>query len=296
MSNSVVADRPSAGAFLVIAAAAAFSTKSILIKLAYRHGVDAVTLLALRMGFALPFFLAMAWIGRNQVQPLLRRDGWALLGLGLIGYYLASLLDFLGLIYISAALERLILFLYPTMVLLISAWLFRRPVKPREWAALALSYGGIALVVLPEGFGHQPDLWLGVGLVFGSALAYAIYLVGGGRLIARVGSTRFTAYAMTVSCVAVLAQWTLTRPLSSLQQPWPVYGYGLTMALVATVLPAILLTEGIRRIGASRAALLGAIGPVSTIALGYCFLGENLNLLQILGSSLVVLGVLQVGK
>jgi drug/metabolite transporter (DMT)-like permease len=286
------------GIALVFAAAVGFSTKAILVKLAYRHAVDAVTLLALRMAFSLPFFLIMGlWSGiRSADAALERRDWWVVLGLGLLGYYLASFLDFLGLQYISAGLERLVLFLYPTLVILLSALFFRRRIRPVEIAALILSYAGIVLVVSdPVAGGANRDLALGVALVFGSTLAYALYLVGSGQAIVRFGPARFTAWAMGFACLACMAQFALSHPPAALVLPWEVYGLSLAMAVFSTVLPALWMAQGIRRIGASRASLVGGIGPVATLFLAYRFLGETVSAVQIAGSLLVVLGIVLVG-
>lgn len=283
-----------AGVGLVLAAAIGFSAKAVLVKLAYRYRVDAPTLLALRMMLSAPAFLAAALWGRStrETTPLERRD-WVQIGaLGVVGFYLASILDFLGLEHITAGLERLILFLYPTLVVLLSALLFRRPLRGREILALLLSYAGIGVVFLHDVSLAGSGVALGAALVFGSALAYASYLMGSGHAIARVGARRFTAYAMTAACGASILQFAATHPLSALRLPLPVYGLGLAMAVFSTVLPAFLMSAGIRRIGAGRAALIGAVGPVSTLLLAYVFLGEPLGPLQLQGAALVLTGVL----
>ncbi|NJD07357.1 MAG: DMT family transporter [Methylococcaceae bacterium] len=291
--NSAIAAQ---GALLVVLAALGFSAKAILVKLAYRHGVDAVTLLALRMAFSLPFFLALAWWDARRTPPgtAEKYDGLAAVGLGLLGYYLASLLDFLGLEYISAGLERLILFLYPTLVLLISAAWSKRRISRREAAAVVLSYLGIALVVAREPLLPERNWGTGAALVFGSALAYAVYLVGSNRLIGRFGATRFTAYGMTMACTACLAQFAATHPLEAAKASAPVYGLSLAMAVFCTVLPSLLLAQGIQRIGARRAALIGSLGPVATLVLAYLVLGESMGWEQLLGSALVLAGVMMV--
>ena len=267
-----------------------------MVKLAYADAVDAVTLLALRMAFSLPFFLAAAVLtGRDQhSQPLTFRDKWALIILGLIGYYLASLLDFLGLQYISAGLERMILFLYPTMVVLISALFFRQKVGRTAWLALLISYAGIALVYWHDMRILQHDVLTGALLVFGSALAYAIYLVGAGQNVVRIGATRFTAYVMIVACVACLVQFAVTHPLTDLKLPVKIYVLAAAMALFSTVLPAFLLAAAMHRIGSMRTSLIGSVGPVSTICLAYVFLGEPLSAVQVAGSILVLTGVLMI--
>jgi len=284
-----------AGAGFVALSAVGFSAKAIMVKLAYGYTADATTVLALRMGFSVPFFIGMAlWSGRQGQAPLERRDWMAVAGLGMLGYYLASFLDLLGLQLISASLERLILFLYPTMVVLLSALFFRQPIGRREVVALALSYGGIGLVFASDASFRQGGVGPGALLVFGSALAYAFYLLGSGRVIPRVGAMRFTAYAMSAACGMSVVQFAVTRPLSALQVSPHVYGLTAAMAVFSTVLPSSLLAIGIRRIGASRAALVGTIGPVATIVLAYFILGEAISALQLLGAALVLAGVLVV--
>ncbi len=285
------------GTGFAVLAAVGFSAKAILVKLAYLDHVDAVTLLALRMVFSVPFFLAVVVWGQfmQRGAALHRRDWLAVAGLGLIGYYLSSLLDFSGLQYISAGLERLILFLYPTMVVVLSSLLFRKAIGRNVLVALLLSYAGIALVVMQDVRIGQNGLALGVGLVFASTLTYSIYLVGAGQAIARIGALRFTAYAMTVACAAVLIQFALTHPMADLRQPDRVYALSITMAIFSTVLPVFLLSAGIRMIGSGRASMVGSVGPVSTIFLGYLFLGEAISPAQIAGSLLVLTGVLIIG-
>ena len=284
------------GSLLVALAAIGFSAKAILVKLAYLHPVDAVTLLALRMAFALPFFLLMGIWGRptHSQEKLGIANGAAVAGLGWLGYYLASLLDFWGLEYISAGLERLVLFLYPTLVVIFSGLFLGQPIRRKEIAALVLSYAGIGLVFRQQVSSGQPGMLLGAGLVFGSTVAYAAYLMGSQRIIQKLGARRFTAYAMTAACMACLAQFALTHPLSALKLETPVYVLALGMAVFSTVLPALLLSIGIQRIGASRASLISGIGPVATLALAYAVLGEVMGLDQLLGSLLVLAGVLVV--
>ena len=282
------------GPVIILLAATGFSAKAILVKLAYVYRVDAVTLLALRMLLSLPFFIAMAWWSSRDArrEPLTRRE-WLLVGvMGLAGYYLASLLDFLGLQYISAGLERLTLFLYPTFVVLISAAFFHRRISRLDLYALLLSYTGIALVFWHDlKISQDSDVALGSLLVLGSALSYAVYLIGSGTLVHKLGSLRYTAYASIVSCVAVLLQFAITRSPAQLDQPAAVYGYGLAMAVFSTVLPVWLMSEGIRRVGSSRASMIGTVGPILTIGMGYFFLDEPIALVQMAGALLVLAGV-----
>ena len=286
------------GVVFALLASVGFSTKAILVKLAYQHNVDAVTLLALRMLFSFPFFLIAAYITqRDATTSTLTRRDWSLLAtLGLIGYYVSSLFDFWGLEYITASLERLIIFLYPTFVVLLSAALARERISRQLMTALAVCYAGIVLVYADEGAHAQRDLVVGSALVFVSVISYACYLVASGQLIQRIGSLRFTAYGMTFSCIGVIVHFLVSNPLASLRQPKEVYGAALAMAIFATVLPAFFLAEGMKRIGAGSTAVVGSFGPVATIALAYWLLGESLTTVQVGGSLLVIVGVLIIGK
>jgi drug/metabolite transporter (DMT)-like permease len=284
------------GVALALVGVLAFSVRPILIKLAYAYVTDPVTLIALRMVFSLPFFVAMAfWVRRDRARtPLTRRDWWAVLFLGFLGYYLASFLDFLGLQYISAGLGRLMLFLYPTITVLLSALFLGKYVSRRDIVALVISYAGLALV-LSQGFaGENRNLMLGALLVFGSALCYAVYLVSSSQVVTRIGSVRFTAYATSVASLLCILQFLLLRPLSALQLPPQVYGLAIAMALGCTVLPVFVTSEALRRIGANQVAIIGAAGPVTTIFLGWLGLEESMTLLQIAGAVLVLAGVLLV--
>jgi len=281
---------------LALLGAGCFSLKAIFVKLAYRYGVDAETLLALRMGYALPCFLVMGLMAGGQGARLTLRD-WALLAaLGLCGYYLSSYLDFLGLRYISAALERLILFSYPTMVLLLSAALLGKPIPRAAVMPMLICYVGIALAV--SGDMRAGDLGqqvvLGSVLVGGSALSYALYLMWSAEAIKRLGASTVSSWATCVACVLALAQFFVMRPVAALAQPLPVHGWAVAMALVSTVLPIWFVAQAMRRIGAGPAAMIGTIGPVLTIFFGWLFLGEQLASVQILGGVLVLAGVWQV--
>jgi drug/metabolite transporter (DMT)-like permease len=279
------------GLALAVAGSVMFSAKAIVVKLAYRHGVDAETLLALRMLMSVPFFAAALWWTSRGAAPLSRRDHALLLVIGVLGYYLASYFDFLGLQYISAALERLILYLNPTLVLLLSLLVLRRPVTRFDLLALLLSYGGILLVFWHDVRLEADGVVLGAALVFASAACYAVYLVLSGELVRKVGAIRLTAYAMCVATVGVCLQFALLRPLASLAQPAPVLWLSLINAVLCTVLPVFATMMAVARIGAGSAALAGMVGPVSTIALGYVFLGEPVSGSQLAGTALVLAGV-----
>jgi drug/metabolite transporter (DMT)-like permease len=290
------------GVIFALLASIGFSAKSIFIKLAYIDQVDAITLLALRMAFAVPFFVAVAiWLQWRSALPLNRQDWIAVLVLGLLGYYLSSYLDFLGLLYITAGLERLILFIYPTLTVILSALIYKRAIGRKVILAMVLSYAGIVLVFLHDvNAGQsttgisQAEVLLGAGLVFASALTYASYLVGAGHAITRMGATRFTAYASIVASVASLLQFAVTRPLSALELPLRVYELSIAMAIFSTVLPLFLLSYAIRRIGSGSTSLIGSAGPIVTIALAFVFLGEAISSLQVAGTVLVLAGVITI--
>jgi len=284
------------GIAMAVVGVVCFSLRPILIKLAYGYVVDPITLLALRMIFSLPFFLAAAaWVGRDAKHaPLARRDVWAIVFLGFIGYYFSSFADFLGLQYISAGLGRLILFAYPTLVVLLSmVFLDKRPTG-RELVALAVTYSGIALVMANAAQGANKHLVLGAALCFASATGYAVYLVAGSQVVRRVGSMRFAAYAMTVASGFCILQFLLLRPLSALSMPGQVYGLVIAMALFSTVLPVFITTEALKRIGANQVALFGALGPVTTLFFGWMGLDEVMTPVQLAGAALVLAGVVLV--
>jgi drug/metabolite transporter (DMT)-like permease len=282
---------PLQGLALAAAGSIAFSGKAIIVKLAYRYGVDAVTLIMYRMLFALPMFVLIAWwAGRGQ-PPLSWRDRGIVAGLGFSGYYLASFLDFAGLAYITASLERLILYLNPTLVLAMSVLLHKAVVRPAQLAALAVSYAGVLLV-----FGHEvrvegADVALGAGLVFGSAVSYAVYLVLSGAHVKRLGALRLTGWASTVACVLCLLQFVLLRPLSAAQVAPEVLWLSLLNATACTVLPVLLVMLAIERIGPTLTAQTGMIGPVATIVMGVLLLGEPFTAWVAAGTVLVIAGI-----
>lgn len=286
----------SSGLLLAAAGSIAFSGKAIIVKLAYLHGVDAITLVMLRMLFALPFFIAMAWwAGRDQAQ-LTRTDWLGVLGLGFTGYYLSSFLDFLGLQYISASFERLILYLNPTLVLVLGWVLYKRKITFRQGMAMAVSYSGVLLV-----FGHEVSLVgdniaLGAILVFGSAITYAIYLTYSGELVQRLGSLRLAGLATTVACFFCILQFALLKPVAALNVVPEVIWLSLLNATVCTVLPVLLIMMAIERIGPGLTSQIGMIGPLSTLTMGAFFLNETFNLWILMGTVLVLGGVFWVTK
>jgi drug/metabolite transporter (DMT)-like permease len=284
------------GLVMAITGSIAFSGKAIIVKLAYRYGVDAVTLIMYRMLFALPLFAIMAWWASRGKEPLSGRDWLGVIGLGFCGYYLASFLDFMGLQYISASLERLILYLNPTIVLILGALLFKRKITRTQVIAMALSYGGVLLV-----FGHEvsfegKNVLLGAALVFGSAVSYAIYLVYSGEMVKRLGSLRLVGLATSVACLFCIAQFVILKPMSAAVVAPEVIWLSILNATLCTAVPVLLVMMAIERIGAGLAAQTGMIGPMSTIAMGVIFLGEQLNTWIIGGTVLVLLGVYWVSR
>jgi drug/metabolite transporter (DMT)-like permease len=283
---------------MIFFAAVCFSAKAIMIKLAFRYQIDPLSLLFLRMVFSLPFFIVIPLL-LNRNKEMTKPSGkdllWVVL-LGVLGYYTSSLLDFKGLQYVTAGLERLILFVYPTLVVLLSYLLFRKPIGGREVVALTLTYLGILVVFLNDALLGQKNVLWGALLIFGSAFTYAIYLIGSGYLIPRFGSVNFTAFAMITSCLAVVLHYLLSSTTSILQHPLPVYGLALSIAVFSTVIPTFMVSKGIQLIGASRASIIASVGPVSTIILGYFILGEAVTVYEIGGTLLVLSGVLLVSS
>ena len=283
--------RFTSGLLLAAAGSIAFSGKAIIVKLGYRYGVDSITLLMLRMLFAMPFFLAFAWwAGRGQA-PLTRRDWVGVVGLGFSGYYLSSFLDFLGLQYISASFERLILYLNPTLVLVLGWIMYKRKITYRQGVAMAVSYSGVLLV-----FGHEVSLvgdnvFLGATLVFLSAVTYAIYLTYSGQLVQRLGSLRLAGLATTVACFFCILQFVLLMPVSALNVAPEVMGLSVLNATVCTVLPVLLVMMAIERIGAGLTSQIGMIGPMSTLSMGVFFLNEPFTIWILAGTALVLGGV-----
>ena len=299
MSTSLASAKPrlsphTTGLLLALAGAITFSGKAIIVKLSYRYGVDAVSVIMVRMLWSLPMFMLLAWFASRsthaKANPLQWRDAPIIIALGVLGYYLASFLDFLGLQYISASLERLILYLNPTLVLLLSALIYKHRIRPVRAMAMAISYAGVLLV-----FGHEvslagPDAVTGAMFVLASALSYALYLMFSGEVVQRIGSMRLVGWASTVACVCCLVQFALLRPLTT-AIPEEVWCLGLLNATVCTVAPVLMVMLAIERIGAALTSQTGMIGPLSTLLLGVAVLGEPFNAWIGLGTVLVLGGV-----
>jgi len=286
-----VKDRGATSALLLAGLGAVlFSAKAIVVKLCYRHGAGTETVLALRMLFSLPFFWGAVWwnaIARRPA-PLSRRDLLTLVGLGFVGYYLSSYLDFLGLRYISVGLERIILYLNPTIVLVLSALLFRRRIDPRQWWVMAVAYAGVVLVFLHDVRLDGAQAVLGSALVFLCAVTYAIYLIYAGEIVHRVGSIRLVAFASGAATSFCVLQALLVDPAALVNQPVAVYGLSLVNASLCTFVPMLLIMTAVKRLGSGLAAQSGVVGPVATVFLGWYFLGEAVSALQLVGVAVVL--------
>jgi len=296
-AHAVARERPLwPGLALASIGAIGFSGKAIIVKLAYRYGVDAVTLIMYRMLFALPLFMLLAWWAGRGKPALTRRDWIVVVGLGFTGYYLASFLDFAGLAYISASFERLILYLNPTLVLALGALLFQRRVTRAQLIALGVSYCGVLLV-----FGHEltslgANAALGAALVFASAISYAVYLVFSGEEVKRLGALRLTGLASTVACLFCIAQFVLLRPMSALAVAPEVIWLSVLNATLCTFAPVLMVMMAIERIGAPIVAQTGMIGPLSTILMGVAILGEPFTPWIAAGTLLVLAGIWLLAK
>lgn len=282
------------GAFLVFLAAFCFAMKGVLIKLAYQYSIDSISLLTLRMLFALPFYVLIALrLSRQKPTKRLTPQQWIILALlGITGYYLASYFNFLGLVYITAGLERILLFVYPTFVLLMNALGFGRRVTRLQILALLLTYAGILLAFLGNvETSQQKDIYLGAFWVILSGLVYAVYLVGSDQMITKVGSQQFTCYAMTAATVPTVLHCALQNGLQLGSYPLPVYILGISMGIFVTVIPTFMIAEGIKRVGSGNASIIASIGPIFTIVLATTILHEQISWQQIAGTALVLTGV-----
>lgn len=280
---------------LAITGAVLFSSKAVMVKLSYEYNIDSLSLLLLRMGFALPIYLFIAFNNPKQKNTgkLTTKNWITLVFLGVIGYYFASFLDFSGLQYVSASLERLVLFIYPTITTVFAAIYFRRRINRYKIIAIVLTYIGIGIAF----FGKiqddvQENFWTGVLLVFASAVTFSVYLVGSEKLIPKFGVKRFTTYCMIVSCVSVLIHFGIKSDVDITSFPWQVYVLGIVIAVFNTVLPSYMVSAAIQTIGASTTSILSSVGPISVIILGYFLLGEQISYYQIIGTLVVIAGVL----
>lgn len=277
---------------MALAGAIAFSGKAIIVKLAYRYNVDAVAVIMYRMLFALPFFVGIAWWAGRGKPPLTGRDWCAVVALGFTGYYLSSFLDFLGLQYITASLERLILYLNPTLVLLLAWLLYRRPVRRMQLTGMAISYTGVLVVFGQEVSLAGSNVALGTALVFASAVSYAVYLVYSGEFVRRIGAARLVGLATGAACLFCIAQYAVLRPVESAFAVAPqVIWLSLLNATLCTVVPVLLVMMAIERIGPGLAAQAGMVGPLATILMGVWLLGEPFTPVVAVGTGFVLAGI-----
>jgi len=269
-----------------------------MVKLSYLQDTDAITILTLRMLFSMPFYIVVLILNRKKLEDsassLVRRDWVNLIIMGIVGYYLASIFDFVGLQYVTAGLERLILFIYPTIVVILSAVFLKKKIGKIEYISLALTYLGVFVVFFDDAVTAQQNVWLGSVCIFGSALTYAFYLVGTGQLTPKLGSVNYTALSMLVSTIVVFLHFSLVKNVNVLFAKPEVVELGIYMAVFSTVIPSFLISEGIRLMGSGRASIVASVGPISTIILAYFFLGESFGMIQLFGTILVLAGVLTV--
>jgi drug/metabolite transporter (DMT)-like permease len=284
------------GASLIFLGSVLFAGKAVIVKWLYiHHPIDTVSLLALRMIFSLPFYLGILIYHKVKFPSDVRlsQKEWAwMLAIGLVGYYLASYFDFWGLQYISASLERLVLFIYPTIVVVLSALFFKKPILKIQYIALIITYLGIIIAFVPDlQIGSQKNLWLGAFLIFMSAFTYALYLIGNGEMVKKIGATLFTCYAMIISTVMIIIHYYISVN-GNLFDYEPIVNYNcLVMAVFCTVIPSFLVSEGIKSIGSGNAAIIGSVGPMATIFMATYFLNESFNIWQIIGTMLILIGV-----
>jgi len=286
------------GVFLGICSAACFSTKAIMVKYAYMYHADTVFILFLRLFFSLPIYILLAYIYSKKATTSITRKDWiSIVLLGIIGYYLSSLLDFVGLKYISASLERLILFVYPTMIVVLNTLLFKSKLRRKDYVALGLTYIGILFIYLGNSESTSRNLIIGSLLVFACALTYAFYIVGSGKLIPKIGAQRYTSYVMIVSSIAVIIHQGIVNGMPDLSTiSAPVLWIGFTMAMIATVIPSLTLAQSIKLLGTEKSSIIATLGPVFTIALANYLLNEPFTMQQAIGAAFIIAGVFIISK
>jgi drug/metabolite transporter (DMT)-like permease len=300
-----------AGILFTLLGAVLFSAKAVLAKVIYREdqSIAVVSVLALRMLFSLPFYLGMFFLGLRGFKGKMKVTATKAtnaktiilqsLVVGALGYYVSSFLDFTGLKYITAGLERIILFTYPTFTLLFAALFFKSKISSYQVAALLISYIGVGCAFAGDIFsGHSGNISLGSMFIFGCAITYALYVLLSGHLIQKMGASFFTSVAMISATSGVLIHFLFSGVGIESLKHLSLHIYLLTflMAFFTTVLPSYLLSEGLKRIGSSHVAIISSIGPMATILQAYWFLGESFGWLQLLGTVLVVVGVLIIGR
>jgi drug/metabolite transporter (DMT)-like permease len=263
-----------------------------MVKIAYQYHVDAISILLLRMLFSFPFYIVIAYLYRNKSKTQKTTKDWLwLVFFGVVGYYLASYFDFVGLVYIKASLERIILFLYPTIVLILNKLFLKQRITTPQLIAIALTYLGILIAFWDEVNVSGEGTIIGGVLILLSALTYASYLVGSGWLIPKFGVVQFTAYAMLVSCISVFAHYSITNQVNLFNFSFEVYVLGFLIAVFATVIPSFLVSASIKMISSSNYAIIAGVGPISTIILATIFLEERLTFIQLIGALVVISGI-----
>ncbi len=284
------------GVILILIASIAFSSKSVIVKLAYKEGIDSISALFLRMSLALPIFLFIS-ILEYRKKNISNSVLFQIFILGFLGYYLASLLDFIGLEYISAGLERLILFIYPTIVILIGVFFLNKKISKLEILSLLFCYLGIIIVFSSEALEKNRNTILGASIIFICAITYSIYFIGSGELIPKVGANFFTAFAMTVACITICIHFVLVRPIKLIGDFSPrIWFFGFLMATLNTIIPTFLLSYGIKKIGSSSSAIIASVGPVSTILLAWTFLDEKIGIQELIGTCFIIFGIFLVSQ
>ncbi|SNR15897.1 DMT family transporter [Tenacibaculum jejuense] len=275
-----------------------FSSKAVLVKLLYKHDVPMITALFLRMIFSFPFyvFILISSSKKNTNSKISTKNFIWILFFGFVGYYLASLFDFIGLTYIKASLERVILFVYPTIVLLFNFLFLKEKISKQQLVATLVTYIGIAIAFGAEVSVSGSNVVLGGFFVLLSAITYASYLVGSGWLIPNIGVVRFTSHVMLVSCICVFIHYAIISETSIFSYSSEVYILGFLIAILATVIPSFLVSWSIKLISSSNFAILASLGPVSTIILAVIFLDEYLSMIQLLGTLVVIIGVLLISR
>ncbi len=299
--NEVAKHKISIAGFLItLSGAVLFSTKAIIVKLAFGSThTDALTLLTLRMIFSLPFYVVAAFIvsGHKDNKKMNVKEWLLVITLGIFGYYLSSLFDFIGLQYVSAGLERLILFLYPTFAVLINAYFFRQKISGIQGLALVFTYAGIAIAYFGELTidSGNPNFYFGSFMIFLCSITYSIYIAGSGKVIPITGANKFTAYAMLAATAGIFIHFTIKGNIKTLETGSTLWLYGIMLAVFSTVLPSFMLSQGLKKIGSNNVAIISGIGPVSTIVQAHFILGEKIFAAQIAGTLLVIIGVLLIG-
>ncbi len=284
-----------------------FSTKAILIKLCFKTtNIDASSLLMLRMLFALPFYAAAMWyyFANQQLKKVKPSTYFAAGLIGLLGYYMSSLFDFIGLQYVSASIERIILFIYPTLAVLLNLLIFKVAITKRQWLAILITYIGIGLAYWGE-LNQIPDtkmFFFGTWMILICAITFAFYLVGSGKIIPKIGAPQFTSLSMLAASVGIFIHYFVTHqqgvasivdmPILYSSSVWLV----IALAIIGTVIPSFLMSGGMKRIGSNDLAIITSIGPVSTLFQARWILNEAFSWEQILGTVFVVLGVILVKK